>query len=386
LIPLDTYFTDILISPSSAFDKDNRSSSKVQRILSALAWAVKCDISFDDALLTITTKKYKEPKYNYILFEKKRVWNRDLFRTVASLRNGTPLNIAMDLHLKQYFPDYVIPAITEAEEHGSLNIVLPILAQQMQYSHSVMTERFISAVYPVFVLFQTLALASLLGIFIIPRFSKIFEEMLEGEPLPQMTTTVFSMSESAGYLMMAGILLIPSIFIARFFYKYEPTFRYSADLFLFRLPFVGKDLKRMAILELAGSLASYTAAGLDIISAAEMSESTLKSYWLKRRVRKFVKETKEGKKWIEAWNDMNLGFPLIDWFASNAAVRENLTSGFMQMMIWLKHDISHYSILFVRVTEIMGLVANTIIVGCVVIAMGMPLFTLPGKLAMGIWQ
>lgn len=211
-------------------------------------------------------------------------------------------------------------------------------------------------------------------------------EMLEGEQFPLITNLVLFLSDYFSPMFWVLLLLIPNFAIFMFFYKFEATARYCANLILFRIPFIGKDLKKMDILEFAGCMASYTAIGIDITRAAELSQESIKSYWLKKRVKILAKKTKAGMNWIDAWEQMELGFPFYNWIARNAASREDVKEGFMQMMKWLRDDISQYSVYFVKVIQILGLILNAVFVGIVVIAMAAPLFSIAGKLAQNIFK
>jgi len=361
---------------SSSLEEVNVCSTKHGQIFSTLAWGMRCNIPLDEALLTLRTGKYKDTLLNKIvIWEQKFHWNRDITRTAEDLRNGFPLCEAIT-HLKQYFPPYIESAIREAERSHALDKVLPLMARQMRYAVDVYKQRTISFTYPIIQLIQSFGIASGIILFIIPKFKRIYTEFGDLESFPAITQAILDFSEY--FPVMLRFLFEIAFFFTlfRFLYKRVPGGRFITDLFLFHLPFVGKDMRKMAFLEFAGSMACYTEAGMDIIDAAELSSETVSSFWMRRRISVFIKKTRNGIKWIDAWDAMNLKFPFYDWIARNAASREKVTDGFMQMMKWLKNDISRFSIIFVKCVEIIGLLLNALFVGFIVLGLGYGLFNL----------
>lgn len=361
---------------SSLLEKSNLYSTKYGQIFSILAWGMRCNIPLDEALLTLRARKYKDNLLNKtIIWERKFYWDRDITRTAEDLKNGIPLSEAIT-HLKQYFPPYVNSAIKEAERRYVLDKVLPLMARQMRYSIDVYKHRTSSFYYPIICLTQYFGIASGIIVFIIPKLKRLYSEFGDLESFPLITQTVLDFPGYFSSILRFVLWIIPGLALFRFLYKRVPGGRFIIDLFLFHLPFIGRDMKKMALLELAGSMACYTEAGLDIIEAAELSKKTMSSFWLRKRIAVFIEKTRNGTKWIDAWEEMNLGFPFYNWIVGNAASREKVVDGFIQMMKWLKNDISKFSVIFIKCVEIIGLLLNALFVGFIVLGVGYGLFNL----------
>ncbi len=198
--------------------------------------------------------------------------------------------------------------------------------------------------------------------------------MCDGTPLPALTRYLFTVADFATPVALLIQVSLPSFLIFIIFYRLEPTFRFLSDMILFRLPLLGKDLKRMSLIDLTASLACLTMAGYDIIPAAELTKETLRSYWLKKKIDIFTAKIKNGLHWIDAWDEMNLGFPLYNWIARNAASQEKVAEGFMLITKWLKNDISNFSIFFIKTVQILGFLLNATLVALTVIGLGYGLF------------
>ena len=361
---------------SPSLEEQNPSADKSARIMSTLAWGVRCNIPLDKALLTLIGKTVKERGWNIvIIWKKSSLWKHSITLAVNDLKNGMPLSVAIS-HLERYLPPYLPSAIAEAERKEHLAELLPILAKQMNYVSGVYRRRVSAFSYPGLQFFYCFFIASGMIRLVLPRFQRIYEEMYGNHPLPALTTAVFHFGGAVSLILpvIGGIVIY--YFIFRFFYRHEPTARIVGDFFMLPIPFIGKDMKKMALTELAGSMASFTKIGLDVITAAELSRETLSAYWLRKKLDIFIEDTKNGKKWIDAWEDMNLGFPFYNWIARNAASREKVSEGFMQMMKWLRKDISAFSRGFIRTIEVCGVLFNATFVGFIALGVGYGLFNI----------
>lgn len=360
--------------PSALEEDFNFFSAKTTWIISTLSWGMRCGIPLDKALLTLRKSKYRETIMSKaFIWEKAMLWDRNITRAADDLKNGFPLCEAVK-HLKRYFPPYVQSAIREAERNKVLDEVLPMMARQMRYSSGVYKERLAGFAYPLFQFIASFGVILFIGTFILPRFNRIFSEFYEGYPVPKITQIVINISEIFPYLFILLVITVPYYFVFRFFYRFEPFARITADFFLLPIPFIGRDMKKMALLEFAGSMASFTAAGIDVIEAAELSRETMSAFWFRKRIDRFIEEIKNGKKWVEAWENLNQEFPFYNWIARNSASREQLPEGFMQMMKWLKSEISTFSLVFIKLIEILGIFLNAVFVGSIVLGLGYGLF------------
>jgi type IV pilus assembly protein PilC len=365
-LPIDNF--------SSSLEEPNMFSDKSGKILSALAWGVRCKIPLDDALRTLIVKRGKISSLLRPLFlNKKKIWDYYIELAANDIANGMPLSVAIS-HLSKYLPPYIPTAIGEAEKRGALDKVLPIMARQMRYISGIYKQRLSAFSYPILQFLYCFGFASFLTTLILPRLARIFEEYYGDQALPGITYAVLNMGPILPIVFVTGFSIFIYYIIFSFFYKHEPTARIFADFFLIRLPLIGKDLQKIALIELSGSMACYTESGLDIITAAELSRETVRAYWLRKKLGLFIEKTRNGMRWIDAWDELKMGFPFYDWIARNAASREKVSEGFMQMMKWLKSDVSTFSTLFIKIAEVAGILFNATIVGFIVLGVGYGLF------------
>ena len=149
-----------------------------------------------------------------------------------------------------------------------------------------------------------------LMVFIVPNFMKIFDDLLQGEPLPELTQLVISASAFVkdNFSEITFIIIIISVLI--------PVLSRSGLLidFFFLLPFVGRKIRLFMLYDVAKSMSCFMAAGDDVIQAAESTMHCQKSFQIRVRLKKFIADVRAGSSWIEAWErHMNLGSSIHLW-------------------------------------------------------------------------
>ncbi|MBT4819784.1 MAG: type II secretion system F family protein, partial [Lentisphaerae bacterium] len=123
--------------------------------------------------------------------------NPALARVMGDLGNavegGSTFSEALAGHPKSFNKLYV-NMIRAGEASGAMETVLNRLAEFMEKAARIAGKVKAAMIYPVIVLSVALSITAGLMIFIVPKFAKMFDEMLAGEPLPGLTVIVIGIS------------------------------------------------------------------------------------------------------------------------------------------------------------------------------------------------
>ncbi len=360
------------------------SCSKAGILAGTIAWAAEHDIPFEQALTTMTDYGTVRSKDNVMvlfgnLFRFREKWDTSLELAIIDLKKGFPLHQALKRRLSGFLPAYFLDAVEKAEKGGCLAEVMPGFAKRINFVTDIKIKVSSALKFPVIELIIIIFITSGLSIFIVPKFERIFSDLAGERPYP-----VFL----KGYTLVSNWLSIHFfemlIFIALFYIIYSPLKPYLKIVFeeiFVRIPSLSRSVKRNALLELAGSMASYLASGKDIYEAAEISAAVIGRPWLKKKLRKFAESVRNGKDWALSWQEMNLGVSINDWIIMNSSARNKPAEGFDTMLVWLSNDISKSSVKKIRWIEIAGVLFVGLIVASVAIAMLGSIFKLIGYLA-----
>ncbi|MFW6414648.1 MAG: type II secretion system F family protein, partial [Verrucomicrobiota bacterium] len=110
-----------------------------------------------------------------------------------SVEGGTTFSEALNSHPKTFSKLYV-SMVRAGEAAGQLDGTLDNLALFMEKAERVRGRVKSAMTYPVVVLVIALTITGFLMVFIVPKFEKIFADMLSGDPLPALTNFVISIS------------------------------------------------------------------------------------------------------------------------------------------------------------------------------------------------
>ena len=119
--------------------------------------------------------------------------NKVLKNLADRVEGGATFSEALQEHPKSFNKLYV-SMVRAGEASGAMEVVLTRLAEFMEKAARIAGKVKSAMVYPVAVLCIAGAITAGLMIFIVPKFEKMFAEMLPGEPLPELTELVVNIS------------------------------------------------------------------------------------------------------------------------------------------------------------------------------------------------
>jgi type II secretory pathway component PulF len=352
-------------------DKEFTNSAS-QGIFKTLAWAMNRNIPLDEALNC------------YISDMPGNIKQKELARkSVKKLREGQPLHQALK-PLKIYIPLYIYDILKAAEEEGVTDKVIEPLADQIGYTQNMV--RLSKSVYffAFMDFFQKLSIILFITVFLIPKILKIHNEITSGRPLPYLTQLVYEFTHYIPSVFLYFLLFFTIFIIIKSLYRKIYFIKNIVDMLLLKIPFTGKETKKILLMEVCGFMHALTASGLDVITAAEISTKACRNFNLKRKLEVFVNKLKEGENWREAWCEMNFSLPFYDWLASSKRRDENISSIFLDMIKFLRVEISHFFQIFLTVSETVLILLNAVVIGFFVIGLGIGIWDcIYGALQMG---
>lgn len=332
-------------------------------LVSTFVWAMENNIPLHQVIPSLTD--YGRPAFGFFPFGASG-WNKALWRLYADLKNGVSLHAAFSRRMKKYFPEYFLLALKEAEKDGNLQEVLSVFAERLNTISDIRKIYWDALCLQVFELSFILFVVLLLGYHIVRNIFLILGEMT-GHPDRGMEIlfTVLSfinklvIGENA---MLTCICLITFIAIVRFFRK--PLFVWVDEL-LIKIPFVKNHFMNVAMLELSVSMASYLAAGRDILIAFVFTRNSCRHIWLGKKLDAVISRVSKGDDWLLAWRDANINFPLNDLVIRNAAASGKLAEGFDVLAEWFRLKVLRYSGINTICLFILMVIFNALIVGLI---------------------
>ncbi len=303
--------------------------------------------------------------------------NKKLKATIVAVRQdvevGTSLSIAMSKHPK-VFNDLFVSMVRAGEIGGNLEEVLERVAIQLEKDDNLKRTVKSAMVYPVMIgIFAMVILAAMI-LFIIPVFKKMFDDL--GGKLPALTQFMIDLSNagrSRWYLFILGGVGFVFLFKK---WKGSKAGRKQWDTFKLRFPMqIGDIVRKIAVARFTRTLGTLTASGVPILQALDITARTAGNRVISDPMEKVIERVKEGESLAPPLASLGV-FPMM--VTQMVAVGEE--TGALDTMLhkiadFYDDEISAKLKALTSILEPLMMIVIGAIVGVVVIAMYLPLFS-----------
>ena len=217
-----------------------------------------------------------------------------LAATSTSVESGHTFSESLALNPKSFNKLY-LNMVKAGEAAGSLEVILDRLATFMEKAIRMAKKIKSAMVYPVMVFSMAALITAGLLIFIVPKFKKIFKEMLNGKPLPWLTDMVVNASD----IFLANILYIAVVAIAGFIlYRVISSTvkgRWTIDWIKYNMPLFGPIISKSSIARFSRTLGTLMNSGVPILQALQIVRETAGNEVVATALKQVYDAVKEGE-------------------------------------------------------------------------------------------
>ena len=206
---------------------------------------------------------------------KNQIENKALQKVVGQVlydvESGQTLADAMRNHPKT-FTDLYVNMVAAGEAGGILDTILLRLAVFLEKADALKRKIKGAMIYPA-VIFTVAGIAvTVLLLFVIPTFQRMFESA--GVPLPGPTLFVVGLSKLLqAYWWALGLSIVAFIFLLKQYYK-TPGGQLVLDRVLLHLPVLGPLQRKAAIARFTRTLGTLVSSGVSILDGLEITART----------------------------------------------------------------------------------------------------------------
>ncbi|MDX9972915.1 MAG: type II secretion system F family protein [FCB group bacterium] len=306
---------------------------------------------------------------------------KDILREIAmDVQSGSTFSEALAKHPRG-FDRLFVNMVRAGEIGGMLEVVLNRLALFME-KRAALKARVKSAMfYPIFVII--IATVIVLGIltFIVPSFGDIFKDF--GAELPGMTKFLISAGNFVKYGWWKGLLILDAIVITFKLLRKVQYFRIACDWLSLKLWLIGDLVTKVSVARFARTLGTLITSGVPILQSLRITKETIGNHFIETAVQSIHDSIKEGDT-IAAPLDKAKVFPAM--VVNMIDVGEE-TGSLDSMLIKIAdiYDLEVETAIegLLRLIEPMLIVVLGVIIGFIVIALYMPIFSLADQLSGG---
>ena len=211
-----------------------------------------------------------------------------------AVETGSTFSEALSLY-PATFDRLFLNMVRAGEAAGAMETILGRLAGFMEKTARLAGKVKSAMIYPSVVISLALLVTTGLMIFIVPSFTKIFTELLEGDPLPGITQFLIDLSEwmkTRWYFLLAAPFVL--VFTIKVAYKTKYG-KYGLDWVLYNMPILGPIVSKTAIARFSRTLGTLMSAGVPVLNALIIVRDTSGNDLVARAVMKVHDAVKEGE-------------------------------------------------------------------------------------------
>jgi type IV pilus assembly protein PilC len=292
----------------------------------------------------------------------------------SDVESGVILSKAMARHPK-VFNRLFVSMVQAGESSGTLDTVLDRVAIQIEKETQIKRRVKGAMVYPTVVIcFASLVLVFML-LFIVPVFVSVFKS-LNGQ-LPTPTKIVMGMSNGLrDYWFIIFPLIGATIFGLRRFKQTEQG-RRRWDTFKLKIPMkIGDVVQKIALARFSRTLSTLVAAGVDIISALEITGGTAGNWVLEKSLVNIKDRVHEGVPISEPLANDPIFPPMVSQMVKIGEETGELDKMLGKVADFYEDEVDASIQSLTSIIEPILMIGVGVMVGTIVISMYLPMFKL----------
>lgn len=207
--------------------------------------------------------------------QEKNPYFKSVIEQIAdNVRTGNKFSDGLSQHPKIFDHLYVNMA-RAGEAGGVLDVVLDRVATFQEKALKIKSKVKGAMVYPIVIMLVAVIIVSILMVFVVPKFQKIFDDMLKGAQMPEITQVVIGISTFMKDNILATLgIIVAFIVLTKLFFKTAIGKRLW-DMTILKLPKIG-DLAMMSIVaRFTRTFGTLLASGVPILEALKITSGTI---------------------------------------------------------------------------------------------------------------
>jgi type IV pilus assembly protein PilC len=236
-----------------------------------------------------------------------------LAKTTEALRDdverGSSLSAAMTKHPK-VFSELYCSMVRAGETGGQLDTILARVADTFEADYKLRQKVKSAMTYPVIVAGLAALMVTIMLLFVVPTFAKMFKDL--GGKLPLPTQILVTTSNQAKFGVPLFVLAMVGLTIA---YKKmrakSPDFRLRADKLKLKIPVFGLLFKKVAISRFSRTLGLLLRAGVPILQALDIVAGSTGNEVLARAALDIKESVRKGESMAGPLKDHSVFPPMV---------------------------------------------------------------------------
>lgn len=233
-------------------------------------------------------------------------------KTIYDIKNSIERGSSLSESMRKYnniFGALYVNMVEIGEISGNLEQVLELLRVQLQKEHDLLSKIRGALVYPVVIFVIMIGVGLVMLLYVMPKLFTIFEEM--NVELPFLTRIIITVSKTMvaqWWAVLGGFVLLA---FGGWFSLKSANVRIFWNLFFFRIPLIGKIIKKTNIARITRTLHSLLKSGVSIVNAINTTAGTVSNIRYVGSLRKAGESVEKGISLSKALEGYQHLYPLL---------------------------------------------------------------------------
>jgi type IV pilus assembly protein PilC len=309
--------------------------------------------------------------------EEDKNFSRTILATRSDVESGASLADAMKKHPKTFDPLFT-NMIAAGEAGGILDTILKRLATYIEKAVKLKNQVKSAMIYPIAVIVIAAVVVTVILWKVIPTFASLFAGL--GADLPLPTRVVIALSNGLVRFMPFIIVgLIGAGFAFRSYYA-TPGGRSNIDGITLKLPVLGILMRKIAVARFCRTLSTLLASGVSILEALDITARTAGNAVVEAAIMKTRKSIESGETIAAPLKETAVFPPMVVQMIGVGEATGALDTMLAKIADFYEEEVDIAVAGLLTLLEPIMIAVLGGIVGGIVIAMYMPIFSLISKL------
>lgn len=303
--------------------------------------------------------------------EKKPYWQAVFYQLIDALTQGESFSCALKRY-PQLFPTLYHEIIAMSELTGNFEFGLTQLAMQFKAQNDLKKRIHKALRYPLFLFAMTLLACTLLLLFVLPHFSNLYANF--NAELPKITALLIGLSNLLQHCFFEILLILLAFLV--FFWGIKKYCPLVFEQVLLKLPFMGLILKTAWFASFFQTLAITQQHQVALSKALQTSIKTVKSIRFQNAIFAMQHQIEQGLTLSEAVKKQSFFPDLCVQLLQIGEETGDLTTQLMQLALYYQTQNKEKSEQFSKSLEPIFMSFMALMVGTLIIAVYLPIFSL----------
>jgi type IV pilus assembly protein PilC len=290
-----------------------------------------------------------------------------------SVQSGSTFSESLQ-QFPKIFNKLYINMVKAGELGGVLELVLNRLAEYQEKAQKLKNKIVAAMVYPVIVMVIAVGIMIFLMAVIVPKFEKIFEDMLGSrDKLPELTKYVIGFSRWVQDNLLLLVVALVGAFVGWSILKATQGGRRFIDSMKLKLPLFGDVQRKSAISRFTRTLGTLVTSGVPILQALNITRETAGNVIISDAITKVHDAVKEGESMVAPLEGSKVFPPMVISMVDVGEETGQLPEMLLKVADVYEDEVDNSVSALTSMLEPLMIVVLAVVVGVIVMALFMPL-------------